>query len=202
MPMRTTAVTVAVAVALGGGAAACSGDDGEADELRAQLAEVTTERDELQARLDADAERSDKTVEVREAIRAILDDPAAYGTEDEAIDLLASYASSDARMRDDALGSATMRRAWHESSYGQAVDAEIEVVHQWFAPDGSQSGGLWVWRGTNLAGNPFELVGVQIDTHDDEGRVTDEWVIYPYPDDYVVEAFEGAGTPVSGIWDD
>jgi hypothetical protein len=124
------------------------------------------------------------------------------GTESEAIDLLASYASSDARMRDDALGSATMRRAWHESSYGQAVDAEIEVVHQWFAPDGSQSGGLWVWRGTNLAGNPFELVGVQIDTHDDEGRVTDEWVIYPYPDDDVVEAFEGAGTPVSGIWDD
>lgn len=47
-----------------------------------------------------------------------------------------------------------------------------------------------------------ELVGVQIDTHDDEGRVTDEWVIHPYPDDYVVEAFEGAGTPLSGIWDD
>lgn len=42
----------------------------------------------------------------------------------------------------------------------------------------------------------------QVDTHDDEGRVTDEWVIYPYSDDDVEEAVLGDGTPVSWIWED
>ena len=192
-----------VAILLGVGVAGCSesGDD-EADELRDRLEEVTAERDELQARVDADAERYDKSVEVRDAIRAILDDPAADGSEDEVVDLLASYASSGAQMRDDVFGDVGVRSAWYNTLYAGAMDAEIDVIHRWFAPDGAQSGGLWVWRGTNPAGNPFELVGVQIDSHDDEGRITDEWVIYPYPDDYVRDAVFGDGTPVSGIWTD
>lgn len=203
--MRGTvkSAVVVVAIVLGAGVAACSeGDDGEADELREQLEEVTAERDELQALIDTDAERHDKTVEVRDAIRAILDDPAAHGSEDEVVDLLASYASSDAQMRDDVFGDVGVRSAWYNTLYAGTMDAEIDVIHRWFAPDGAQSGGLWVWRGTNLAGNPFELVGVQIDTHDDDGRITDEWVIYPYPDDYVRDAVLRDGTPVSGIWTD
>ncbi len=202
MRMTTKVVAIAVVAALAGGATACGDDDGEAEELRAELAAVTAERDELRARLQADAERYDKTVATSRAIRAILDDPTAYGTEDEAVDLLASHASDGALMRDDVFGDVGVRSAWHYTLYGGTMDAEIDIAQQWVAPDGVQSGGLWVWHGTNQAGNPFELIGVQIDTHDDEGRVTDEWVFYPYPDDYVVEAIRGDGTPVSGLWDD
>lgn len=59
-----------------------------------------------------------------------------------------------------------------------------------------------MWQGTNVAGNPFELIGVNVTTHDDEGRIADSWVIYPYPDEYVSEAFLGDGTQISGMWGD
>ena len=202
MSVKATVAALSVAVALGGGIVACGDDDGEADTLRVELAEVSAERDQLQARIDADDERHDKSVATMKAIRAILDDPTSYGSEDEVVDLLASYASDGAQMRDDALGDVGIQSAWYNTLYGGAVDAEIEIVHQWFAPDGSQSGTLWVWRGTNLVDNPFELIGVSIDTHDDDGRITDEWVIYPYPDEYVEAAFRRGGTAISEIWSD
>lgn len=198
----TQVTALSVAVALTGGTLACSNDAGEVEDLQAELVEVTSERDELQARLDEDAERYDKTVEVKDSIRAILDDPTSYGTENEVVDLLASYASPNAQMRDDVFGDVRMRAAWHNTLYGDAMDAEIDIVQRWIAPDGSQSGGLWVWHGTNPGGNAFELIGIQIDTHDGNGIVTDEWVAYPYPNDYVTDAIWGDGTPVTGIWPD
>jgi hypothetical protein len=131
---------------------------------------------------------------VKAGIREVLNDPAAFGTEDEVVDLLASFATDTAVMEDDVFGSAPMTEAWLGTLYSNAMDAEIEVMHQWINEDGSGSGSLWVWRGANLAGNPFELIGVSVDEHDDEGLVTHELVIYPYSDEYVDKAIVGAGT--------
>jgi hypothetical protein len=191
--------TLVVAVALAGGAPACSNEAGEVEELQAELAQVTSERNELQARLDADAERHDSTVEVTDAISAILDDPTSYGTEEEVVDLLASYATPDAEMRDDVFGDVDIRAAWRNTLFTEA-ESELQTAHAWVSSDGSQSSSLWVWHGTNPLGNPFELIGINVDTYDDDGRITDSWVAYPYPDDYVVEALRGEGTPITGMW--
>jgi len=59
--------------------------------------------------------------------------------------------------------------------------------------DGSQSAALWLWHGTNIAGNPFELAGISLATHDEDGLISYELVTYPYPDDYVREAVMGSG---------
>lgn len=162
--------------------------------LEQQLTEVTAERDALQAQVDQRSARHDKSVAVQTAVRDILDDPTAYGSEEEVADLLATYATSAAVMEDDVFGSANMRDAWYNTLYSGTIDAEIEVWHQWTSEDGSQTGGLWVWKGTNLAGNPFELIGVAVDTHDEEGLISHELVVYPYSNEYVINAIMFAGT--------
>ena len=141
----------------------------------------------------------------RTAVRKALDgginwfDTAeAYGTEEEVVDLLATYATSDAVMQDDAFNAGmNMRDSWYNTLYGGGMDAEIEVLHQWFSEDGSQSSSLWVWKGKNINGNDFELVGVAIDTHDEEGLISHELILYPYPDSYVTNAALGTGTATS-----
>lgn len=60
--------------------------------------------------------------------------------------------------------------------------------------DGSQSSSLWIWKGTNINGKDFELIGVKIDTHNEEGLIAHELVLYPYPDSYVTNAAFGTGT--------
>jgi hypothetical protein len=191
-----TAVAVLVVAVLAISAWLILGDPSENPDvaLEQQLTEVTAERDALQAQIDQRSERHDKTVAVKAAVRDILDNPTAYGTEEEVADLLATYATSAAVMEDDVFGSVNMRDAWYRTLYSGAIDAEIEVSHQWISEDGSQSGSLWVWKGTNQAGNPFELIGVAVDTHDEEGLVSHELVVYPYSDTYVIEAVTGAGT--------
>ncbi|GAA1470231.1 hypothetical protein [Microbacterium thalassium] len=195
MSGRARAIVALVsALALAGGVAGCTASDSE---LEAQLEQVTAERDALPAQIDADAVRYDNTIAVHEEVRAILDDPEAYGTEDEVVAALAALATPEAEMYDDAYGDGVgMQQAWYQTLYSGAMDSRIELVHEWVARDGSQSGGLWLWYGTNLAGNEFQLVGVQIDDHDDDGLITHELVVYPYPDAYVIEALEGAGTTV------
>lgn len=183
---------VALLLMLGVVTPACGSESDDA--VRQQLDEVTAERDSLQARIDASSERYEKTAAVTAAIRAVLDNPNEFGTEDEVVDLLATYATPDALVEDDAFGSVGIRQAWYNTLYGNVVDAEIEVRHQWISDDGLQSGWLWVWKGKNLRGNDFELIGVAIDSHDEEGLVTHELVIYPYDDAYVMAAFTGAGT--------
>lgn len=182
-PLLAAAVVLAVLVGFGFGWLAFR--DGEDDASAIELA-----RDEL---IEQQSERRDKSVAVNVAIRAVLDDPESYGTEDEVADLLATYATPSAQMDDDVFGAVNMRQAWYNTLYDSAMDSEIDVWHQWVADDGSQSSSLWVWHGTNFAGNPFELVGIAIDDHDEEGLVTHEFVVYPYPDDYVDNAVFGSG---------
>ncbi len=193
--LRTGTSLLAVA-ALTGVLAGCGSDADEVAALTTRVEQLTEEREALQQEVDAAATRYDKTVAVVEGVRAILDDPESVGDEDAVTAALAEYATPDAQIEDDAFGSAGVRLAWSLTLYSNAMDARIDIRHSWVSDDGSMSGGLWIWHGTNQAGNPFELIGAQMDTHDDEGRITHELVVYPYPDEYVVEAVQGAGTPI------
>lgn len=194
--VRTGTGLLAVA-ALTGVLAGCGSDSDEVASLTTQVQQLEQERDALQEKVDAAATRHDKTVAVMEGVRAILDDPTSVGDEDAVVEALAQYATADAEMEDDAFHeSVGIRQAWENTLYSGAMDSSIDPLHTWVSDDGSMSGSLWIWHGTNFAGNPFELIGVQIDTHDDEGRVSHELVVYPYPDEYVDEAVEGDGTPV------
>ncbi|WP_156165220.1 hypothetical protein [Demequina rhizosphaerae] len=194
---------VAIAAAVVALAAGCS-TGGSTEDLEAQLAEVTEQRDALQTELDAIDARYDKVDATRTAIEEILADTESFGTPDEVADLIASYATDDAVMDDDVFGAVGYRQAWYNTLYGGG-DAEIETVQSWVDADGSESGNLWVWRGVNASGNPFELIGISIMTYDDEGSITNEWVAYPYPDEYVRVAFIGGGTPTTATgepWED
>lgn len=184
--------SVVLALTVGVIAPACGNESDDAS--KQDLVEMVAERDELQSRLDDRSDRYEKTAAVVAGMRAVFDDPDSYGTEDEVADLLATFATSDALMADTVLGSAPMRQAWYNALYSGAVDAEVEISHQWITDDGSQSGSLWVWSGTNRLGNPFELVGVSLDSHNEDGLITREKVIYPYDDAYVKQAFSGDGT--------
>lgn len=165
-------------------------------EAREQLVEMTAERTALAAAA-ATAEdtsaRYEAALATQEAVRDILHHPEQYGTEDDVIDLLASYATPDAVMDDDVFGAIGMRHAWHNTLYGGSMDAEIDITHEWLSEDGSQGGALWLWHGTNAVGYPFELAGIALDTFDDSGSITHEYVVYPYPDDYVRQAVVGTG---------
>jgi outer membrane murein-binding lipoprotein Lpp len=194
--MRTGVGLLAVA-AVAGVLAGCGSDSGEVAALTTQVEQLTEERDALQERVDAAPTRHDKTMAAVEGVRAILDDPASVGDEAAVAAALAAFATPDAQMEDDAYHEAVpMERAWAQTLSSNGIDAQMDVLHQWVSDDGSMSGGMWIWHGTNLVGNPFELIGVQVDTHDDEGRISHELVLYPYPDEYVVQAIEGDGTPL------
>ena len=194
--IRTGVGLLAVA-AVAGVLAGCGSDSDEVAALTTQVEQLEQERDALQEKVDAAATRHDKTVAVMEGVWAILDDPTSVGDEDAVVEALAAFATPDAEMEDDAFHeSVAMRQAWENTLFADAMDSTFDSLHTWVSDDGSMSGSLWIWHGTNVAGNPFELIGVQIDTHDDEGRISHELVVYPYPDEYVGEAVEGDGTPV------
>ncbi len=166
-------------------------------EVRAKLAGVTAHRDELAAAVattDHPSKRYEKSLATQQGIQDILDHPEWYGTEDKVVDLLSSYATTEA-MRDDAVfGAIDMRNAWHNTLYEGSMDAEIDTSFRWLSDDGSQGGVLWLWHGTNLDGNPFELAGMSLDTYDRNGSITHAYVVYPYSDAYVREAVYRNGT--------
>ena len=87
-----------------------------------------------------------------------------------------------------------MKTGWYNTLYDRTMDARIDTYHRWVSDDGSQGGALWVWHGTNLAGNAFELVGLSLNDYDEDGMLAYQWVVYPYSDEYVLEAVTGNGT--------
>jgi hypothetical protein len=186
-------VGLAAAVLLVAGASACSGDD-NAEALEQELAEVTAERDALALQVEERAERRDRGLAILAEITAILDEPESFGTEEEVADLLATHATEAAVMDDEVFGSVNYRDGFYNTLYSDAMDAEIDVYETWMSADGSQGGVLWLWHGTNAAGNSFELAGVSITTHDEEGMITHEYVTYPHDDEYVRAATFGEGT--------
>lgn len=195
---------IAVIAVLGLLLAACSSDPTASDEyqdLEQQLAEtedvladVTAERDVLAATASEPSERYEKSLANQEAVEEILHNPASYGSEEDVVALLATYATEDAVMDDIVFGAIPIENAWYYTLYSGTMDAEIDYYYRWLSEDGSQGGTLWLWHGTNQAGNPFELPGIALDEYDEDGLITYEYVVYPYPDDYVRNAKDGSGT--------
>ena len=170
-------------------AVGCSDDPGDSDQiasLEEQLADLAAERDDLAAQLELAESRYEKTAEVQQAIADIIADPEAYGTETEALDSLAALATDDAVMDDTALGAIGIRDAWKQTLFG--LDASITTWHTWISEDGSNSGSLWIWSGSAANGEPFELVGINLDSHNSEGLLSYELVTWPYPPEYVERA--------------
>ncbi len=201
MRARRVLAAVTVAVALTATAGCLGTEDTEA--LQADVAALTTEVESLQATLDAVQDRHDRTAGATERLRAILADPAAFGTEEEVAAQLAQMATEDAMMVSDVFGETGVRSAWQSTLFGEgptaASEARVDTLHHWLSEDGSMSGSLWVWHGANAVGNPFELAGVQVSTHDETGRATEIRIVFPYPDAWVLEAFDGPGTPTGTL---
>lgn len=184
--------------------AACSADPTTSEEyeeletelatVEQQLADMTAERDSLAVASEPSDTRYEKARAHMDLVMAILDDPAAYGSETEVIETLVEHYTLDAVMDDAVFGAVPIAQAWHNTLYGGTVDAEIDVYHSWLSNDGSQGGFLWVWHGNNAAGNPFELPGISLCEFNEDGLESYEYVVYPYPDDYVRNAFMGTGT--------
>ena len=160
-----------------------------------QLAEAVAERDALASAAPQSSARHDKAQATQDAIQAILDNPASVGTEQQVVDALFSHYTPDAMMVDAVFGSIGARSGWYYTLYGDMMDSTFDHGYSWLSEDGSQGGSVWLWHGTNQAGNPFEVAGVSLDEFNEEGLVSNEYVVYPYPADYVKEAIEGAGTP-------
>jgi hypothetical protein len=149
----------------------------------AQLVQITAERDSLIADPPASADRYEKSAANTERVAAIVDDPDAFGTREEVLDELMALVTPEAVMDDTAFGAVPMRQAWSNTLWGS--DATIKTWVRWMCDDGSQAGSLWSWIGESNSGKPFELIGVNLDEFDDEGRVTYSLVDWPYDSDYV-----------------
>ena len=155
--------------------AACGGDDstsGSADEAR---------RTNSQATLDE--------------IVVLWDDPSQVGTEEEVAAAIAAHATEEAVIYDTAFpGDTPYAEAFYSTLYGGVMDAMLDVTHSWLSEDGSQGGVLWLWSGTNIEGNSFELAGISLIDFDEDGKVAYEYVTYPYDPSFVREAIMGVGT--------
>ena len=161
----------------------------QVEALQSELAAVTAERDQLLAEREADDARYETVRAFTELRNRVASDPAAFGTEEEVLDLLSDGASPGAEMDDEAFGSVSLRTAWRNTLFGGNVDAVTTEWRSWVCSDGRLGGSLWTWEGTNQAGEPFSLIGINLNSYDDEGRLTVSKVIWPYPHEYVFDEF-------------
>lgn len=181
-----------VLVGLGLVLVACSNDSAsteECQELQQQLSEITTERDDLLAEKAVAEQRFAKSSAALEATGRIVSDPASYGSEEEVLDLLMEYVEPDAVIHDLAYGTISTRQGWKNTLFGGQVDAETYEWHNWMCADGSQGGSLWTWRGTNVVGEPFELIGIALTEYSDEGLEARQTVAWPYDYQHVYDEF-------------
>ena len=108
--------------------------------------------------------------------------------------MLVELAAPGTTMDDTAFGSVPIRTAWQNTMFG-GVGATITTWVKWTADDGSSGGSLWVWEGTARNGEHFELIGVNLDTYDENGLLTNSIVDWPYPGKNVRQAFATGATP-------
>ena len=100
--------------------AACGGDVTESDQYlslqqeladaEVQLAEVIAERDTLAAATSTD--RYEKASNTQALLTEMMEDPAAYGTEDEWLDLVDTLAVPGTFYGDDVFGGVGWRAGW------------------------------------------------------------------------------------------
>lgn len=171
--------------------AACSGNTAELDAMKA-------ERDALEAQLAA-VETQRAAVETRHELSSntqqqvadIIADPGAFGDKMEVLDALAALATADAVMDDTAFGAVEIRRAWASTIYD--TNSTITTWATWLSDDGATGGSMWTWTGTAQNGEPFELIGINIDRYDENGLLSHSVVDWPYPSDTVRSALATGG---------
>lgn len=166
--------------------AGCSGVDDEA--LQDELAAVTAERDQLAAEIATQQERYEKADATQQAVVDIIADPAAFGTDEEVLDLLDRYAAPGTIYGDEAFGDIGWRIGWRNTLFGP-VQADIQTWTRWLSDDGSTGGSLWSWNGTARNGEPFILTGIVLERFDDDGLYEGVRVYYPMPDEEVLAVF-------------
>ena len=132
----------------------------------------------------SDASRYDQAKATQETLLAIIENPAAFGTEQEVLDLLDELAIPDVRSGDLAFGGVTTgvwRIGWRNTLFGRS-DATMCTWKAWLSDDGSVGGSLWTWSGTARNGEPFELQGLELSRFNDDGLYTEVVMLYPYED--------------------
>jgi len=175
-------------------ATACSSDpttSAEYEALERELESVTTERDALAAQDAAAAARYGAAKATQEALGAVMEDPTAFGTEDEVLDLLDAMATPDVVSGDLAfggIGTGFWRVGWRNTLFNN-TDATIHTWRTWLSEDGSIGGSLWSWTGTAGNGEPFTLEGLELSRFNDEGLYTEVIMLYPYEDTEVRRQF-------------
>ncbi len=182
--MRAKVVWVIVLALLWTTVASCSSDSAELDE-------VTAERDALAAELAAGESRHELSLENQQLVAEIIADPEAFGDREAALDALTALATPGTIMDDTAFGPVAIRVAWDNTIFG--TDSTIETWATWLAEDGASGGSLWTWSGVADNGEPFELIGVDIDDYDEQGLLTHSLVDYPYPAETVKAALQTGG---------
>jgi hypothetical protein len=163
--------------------AACGGDS--------ELEDVKAERDALAAELAAVESRYELSQANQELIAEIIAEPEAFGDRSEALDKMTATAAPGAIMDDTAFGPVPIRTAWDNTIFG--TDSTIKTWVTWLADDGSSGGSLWTWSGIASNGEPFELIGVNLDDYDESGLLTYSLVDWPYPAETVKAAVATGG---------
>ncbi len=106
----------------------------------------------------------------QEMIAEIIAEPEAFGDRSEALDKMTALATPEAVMDDTAFGPVPIRDAWDNTVFG--TDSTFKTWVTWLADDGSVGGSLWTWTGTANNGEPFELIGINLDDYDENGLMT------------------------------
>mgnify|MGYP001816693010 CR=1 FL=1 len=175
-------------------AAGCSTDATATDEYQAleqelastiaELDAVTFERDALVAEDEKATARYEKAKANQDVLLSVIEDPTAFGTEEEVLDLLDAMATPDVVSGDLAFGGTSTgiwRTGWRNTLFND-TDAVIHTWRSWLAEDGSVGGSLWSWIGTAGNGEPFSLEGLELSRFNDEGLYTEVIMLYPYED--------------------
>ena len=124
-------------------------------------------------------------------IAEIIAEPEAFGDRSEALDKMTALATPEAVMDDTAFGPVPIRDAWDNTVFG--TDSTFKTWVTWLADDGSVGGSLWTWTGTANNGEPFELIGINLDDYDENGLMTYSLVDWPYPAETVRAAVATGG---------
>jgi hypothetical protein len=181
--MRVGGVLIAGLVVV---ASACSSTDPTASdehvELEPQLSDVTAERDALAAEIAVATGRYEKARATQDALYPVIQNPANYGTEEEVLDLLDTFATPDVMTGDMAWGDSLgpwWREGWNNTLFGGA-NATLKTWEYWLSDDGSVGGSLWTWSGTAVNGEPFDIQGVELSRYNEDGLYTELVMFYPY----------------------
>ncbi len=181
MVARRSVALIGVACALV--LAGCTGG-GRVEDLESRLAEVTAEKEALELLTVLDGTRREATEMTLAGIELILDAPELYGSPCDVAAALASYGTDDATWISEGLVETSLEDGWRATLFGNGT-AHLRVVRRWVADDGRSSGMQWTWRGVDGAGMRVELTGVTLNAHDDEGRITETLVSFPWTAAYV-----------------